>query len=190
MDKLSIKEAIVVEGRDDAAVVSQITDALIIQTHGFGISGRTWKLLEKAYREKGLIIFTDPDFAGEQIRKRIEARFPESKHAYMPRKKAVKNGDIGIENVSPQDAARVLERVCSKKFKADGESQNGIFTAQDIDMAGLSGGKGSKELRQKVGDILGIGYGNSGAFLRKLNSFAITREAFEKAVAEAKGSER
>ncbi len=39
MDKLSIKEAIVVEGRDDAAVVSQITDALIIQTHGFGISG-------------------------------------------------------------------------------------------------------------------------------------------------------
>lgn len=57
-------------------------------------------------------------------------------------------------------------------------------------MAGLSGGKGSKELRQKVGDILGIGYGNSGAFLRKLNSFAITREAFEKAVAEAKGSER
>ena len=190
MDKLSIKEAIVVEGRDDAAVVSQITDALIIQTHGFGISGRTWKLLEKAYREKGLIIFTDPDFAGEQIRKRIEARFPESKHAYMPRKKAVKNGDIGIENVSPQDAARVLERVCSKKFKADAEGQNGIFTAQDIDMAGLSGGKGSKELRQKVGDILGIGYGNSGAFLRKLNSFAITREAFEKAVAEAKGSER
>ncbi len=190
MDKLSIKEAIVVEGRDDAAVVSQITDALIIQTHGFGISGRTWKLLEKAYREKGLIIFTDPDFAGEQIRKRIEARFPESKHAYMPRKKAVKNGDIGIENVSPQDAARVLERVCSKKFKADGEGQNGIFTAQDIDMAGLSGGKGSKELRQKVGDILSIGYGNSGAFLRKLNSFAITREAFEKAVAEAKGSER
>ena len=190
MDKLSIKEAIVVEGRDDAAVVSQITDALIIQTHGFGISGRTWKLLEKAYREKGLIIFTDPDFAGEQIRKRIEARFPESKHAYMPRKKAVKNGDIGIENVSPQDAARVLERVCSKKFKADGEGQNGIFTAQDIDMAGLSGGKGSKELRQKVGDILGIGYGNSGAFLRKLNSFAITREAFEKAVAEAKGSGR
>lgn len=90
MDKLSIKEAIVVEGRDDAAVVSQITDALIIQTHGFGISGRTWKLLEKAYREKGLIIFTDPDFAGEQIRKRIEARFPESKHAYMPRKKLLK----------------------------------------------------------------------------------------------------
>lgn len=184
MDKLKIKEAIVVEGRDDAAVVSQIADALIIQTHGFGISHRTWSLLEKAYNEKGLIIFTDPDFAGEQIRKRIEKRFPNSKHAYMPRKKAVKNGDIGIENVTPEDAAMVLEKVCSK---ISGKSGEDIFTAEDMDKAGLAGGKGSKELRQKVGDILGIGYGNSGAFLKKLNSFAITREAFQKAVAKAKG---
>ena len=66
MDKLRIKEAIVVEGRDDAAVIRQITDALVIETHGFGISEKTWELMEKAYLEKGLIIFTDPDFAGER----------------------------------------------------------------------------------------------------------------------------
>ena len=68
MDKLNIKEAIVVEGRDDTAVVNQITDTLIIETHGFGIARSTWELLEKAYREKGLIILTDPDFSGEEIR--------------------------------------------------------------------------------------------------------------------------
>ena len=52
MEKLKIKEAIVVEGRDDTAVLKQVTDALIIETHGFGIAKTTWELLEKAYKEK------------------------------------------------------------------------------------------------------------------------------------------
>lgn len=64
MDRLEIKEAIVVEGRDDTAALRKVTDALIIETHGFGIKRETWELLEKAYREKGLIILTDPDFSG------------------------------------------------------------------------------------------------------------------------------
>ena len=71
MDKLKIKEAIIVEGRDDAAVLHQVTDALIIETHGFGIKKSTWDLMKKAHSEKGLIILTDPDFSGEEIRKRI-----------------------------------------------------------------------------------------------------------------------
>ena len=66
MDRLEIKEAIVVEGRDDTAALRKVTDALIIETHGFGIKRETWELLEKAYREKGLIILTDPDFSGDK----------------------------------------------------------------------------------------------------------------------------
>ena len=108
MDKLKIKEAIVVEGRDDTAAVQKAADALIIETHGFGISRETWKLLTKAYEEKGLIIMTDPDFSGEEIRKRISEKFPQSKHVYMPRKKAEKGNDIGIENAAPEDIALSL----------------------------------------------------------------------------------
>jgi len=78
-EKIRVKEAIVVEGRDDTNAVMQGVDGITIETHGFGIRKETWELLEKAYREKGLIIFTDPDFSGEEIRKKITARFPESK---------------------------------------------------------------------------------------------------------------
>ena len=53
MDKLKIKEAIVVEGRDDTAALKKAVDAFIIETHGFGISRNTWDLLAKAYEEKG-----------------------------------------------------------------------------------------------------------------------------------------
>ena len=181
MDKLKIKEAIVVEGRDDTAVLRQVTDALIIETHGFGIAKSTWELLEKAYKEKGLIILTDPDFSGEEIRKRLVKAFPESKHAYMPRKKATKKGDIGIENALPEDVRKVLQKVCTVK-----KDTQDVFTLNDLDKAGLIGTSEAKELREKVGAILGIGYGNGNAMLKKLNSFGISREDFEKAVKESK----
>ena len=61
MEKLRVKEVIVVEGRDDTNAVLRAIDGLTIETHGFGIKAETWSLLEKAYEEKGLIIFTDPD---------------------------------------------------------------------------------------------------------------------------------
>lgn len=181
MDKLKIKEAIVVEGRDDTAVLNKVTDTLIIETHGFGIAKSTWELLEKAYKEKGLIILTDPDFSGEEIRKRLVKAFPESKHAYMPRKKAIKKGDIGIENATPEDVKKVLEMVCTVK-----NSDEQTFELKDLDEAGLIGTKEAKELREKVGAILGIGYGNGNAMLKKLNNFGISKEEFAKAVEESK----
>ena len=181
MDRLEIKEAIVVEGRDDTAALRKVTDALIIETHGFGIKRETWELLEKAYREKGLIILTDPDFSGEEIRRRLTERFPESRHSYMPRAKALKNGDIGVENASPEDIAKVLVKVCTPSH----ETIRMKFTQRDMDEAGLAGGAVSREKRQQVGEILGIGYGNSSTFIKKLNSFGVTRKEFDEAVRRA-----
>ncbi|MBS5335517.1 MAG: ribonuclease M5 [Anaerovoracaceae bacterium] len=178
MEKLKIKEAIVVEGRDDTAVLRRVTDALIIETHGFGIKKETWEILEKAYNEKGLIILTDPDFAGEKIRSKLKEKFPESKHSYMPRRKAVKNGDIGVENAEPADVAESLMKVCTPVLAEEA----GEFTLQDMDRTGLSGKADSKVKRQKVGEVLGIGYGNCSAFVKKLNSFGISRKQFEEAI--------
>lgn len=173
MDKLKIKEAIVVEGRDDTAAVQQAAEAFIIETHGFGISRETWRLLAKAYEEKGLIIMTDPDFSGEEIRRRISEKFPGSKHVYMPRKKAVKGNDIGIENASPEDIARALSNTAFTR-----EEGGDVFTSADLEEAGLAGGRDSKAKREALGAVLGIGYGNSGAFLKKLNRFGITKRQF------------
>ncbi len=43
---------------------------------------------------------------------------------------------------------------------------------------GLSGGANAREKRDKLGDVLGIGYANSKQFLNRLNNFGITREEF------------
>ena len=100
--KLRIDRAIVVEGRDDVAAVSAACDALIIPTHGFGITQETWAVIAKAYDEKGLIILTDPDHAGEEIRRRLTEKFPGSVQCFLAREDAVSGDDIGIERISAQ----------------------------------------------------------------------------------------
>lgn len=176
---MKIKEIIVVEGRDDTTAVTRAVKCDTIETHGFGIQKQTWDLLERAYNERGLIIFTDPDYSGEEIRRRLSNKFPDAKHAYLARRDAL-NGtgsDIGIENADDKSIIEALE-----KAKAHLTEAEDTFTQKDLQRAGLSGLENSKELRQKLGKELGIGYANCNGLLKKLNSFGITREAFEEAI--------
>ncbi len=173
---MKIKEVVVVEGRDDTLAVTRAITCDTVETHGFGIRKDTWTILKKAYEERGLIIFTDPDCAGEEIRKKISEKFPQSKHAYLDREDATIGDDVGIENASDEVIKRALEKAKAKKI---GELAN-TFELDDLVKAGLVGVDSSKRRRQLVGKELGIGYGNSNSFLKKLNSFEISKEEFEK----------
>lgn len=174
MQKPKINEIVIVEGRDDTRAVLEAVDCRTIETHGFGISRDTWNLIEKAYQEKGIIVFTDPDFTGNEIRKRILSKFPDAKEAFLSRSDATKADDIGIENGKPEEIRKALS-----KAKATERNEEDVFTDSDIVMNGLSGRPDSRERREALGKILGIGYGNSKTFLKKLNAFSVTREEFE-----------
>lgn len=171
----TIKEVIVVEGRDDTAAVKRAIDCETIETHGFGISKQTWKLVEKAYNEKGIIIFTDPDHAGEEIRRKLTERFPEAKQAYLLRREATKDDDIGIENAEPGAITEALKKAhCTLTEKRE------EFTMEDMAAYGLTGTRDAAQRREELGRLLGIGYGNTGSFLKKLNKYNISREEFLK----------
>lgn len=176
-----MREVIVVEGRDDTAAIKRALDADTIETHGFGIRKETWELIEEAYRKRGIIIFTDPDYSGEEIRRKLSERFPDAKHAYLTQDEATSKGDIGIENASPSSILSALEKVHFRTAAAEK-----TFSMQDLVKAGLCGKNDAKEKRQALGKALGVGYGSNRRFLEKLNAFGITREEFEKAVAEVK----
>lgn len=70
--RIKIQESIVVEGRDDSAAVLSAVDADIIITNGFHLRRPVVERMARALASNGLIILTDPDFAGEGIRRRIE----------------------------------------------------------------------------------------------------------------------
>lgn len=176
-DNLMIGEVIVVEGKDDEAAVKKAVNAEIITTHGYGISAATYKRIEEAYNRCGIIIFTDPDYAGNNIRRNLGERFPGAKHAYISKEAGTKKDDIGVENAAPEAIRAAL-----RAAHAETAERRTTFTAEDLFATGLLSGEGAAARRDKVGAILGIGYGNAKTFLRRLNNYGITEEEFRKAV--------
>ncbi len=173
--KKTIKEVIVVEGRDDISAVKAAVDAEIIQTNGFAIRKKgNIEKLRVAYENKGIIVLTDPDFVGEELRKYILKFFPEAKQAYISRKEGSKDGDIGVENATPEAIIKALENA---KCEVVQESE-AIFTMDILIDYKLSGAVESKELREKLGTELRIGYSNAKQLLSKLNRYGITMEQF------------
>ena len=156
-----IREAIVVEGRYDKNTLSQIVDAPILETGGFGIfkDKKQMELLRKVARARGLIVFTDSDGAGFVIRNHlksaIDGRF--LKHAYIPdipgkeRRKSApgKEGKLGVEGMSREIILEALRKAGATIEGEETPARNGI-TKQDLMELGLSGGANSAEKRQKL----------------------------------------
>ncbi len=194
MYKIDVKEIVVVEGRDDTARLKKIEGIKTIETHGFGISEKTWNELEKAYREMGLIIFTDPDHAGEQIRKKLKKRFPLAKEAFIIREKAKKKKNIGIENATEKDIVEALEKAkCLWNAKGDEEIiedrekfATDPLSKADIIELGLVGKSGSKDRRNFIADEFGFGYGNGKQILDKINMYKISKAEIIKKLEEGK----
>ena len=180
MEKLRLLEAVVVEGRDDEAAVLRAVDAAVISTHGWGLPDGNVERIRAAYERTGIIILTDPDFAGENIRRCLSEQFPDAKHAYLARPEASKRQgervvDIGVENAAPEAIQAAL-------LAARAQVQTGpcaeMVTQADLIALGLAGGSGSTQLREALGKELGIGSCNAKAFARRLAAFGIPREEF------------
>lgn len=187
-EKLCVSQVIAVEGRDDVTATGRAADALIIPTHGFGIARETWEILDKAYREKGMIILTDPDHAGEQIRGRLAEKFPEALHAYIARGDASKAGDIGVENAEPDVIKEALTKALERAGKSgSADDKTKVFAdAADLAELGLTGCDGSAEARAAVCRELGIGYGNARAMIKRLKGFGIDINELREAVKRIK----
>ena len=149
---IKIREAMVVEGRYDKNTLSQIVDAPILETSGFGIMKDKAQLglLRNVAKNRGLIVFTDSDGAGFVIRNFLKSAIPSQclKHAYIPdipgkeRRKTApgKEGKLGVEGMRPEV---IID--CLRRAGATVEGENTARTAQNITKQdlmelGLSGG--------------------------------------------------
>ena len=172
-----IKEVIVVEGRDDITAVKQAVDAEVIAVGGFGINARVIERIKEAQKRKGVIVLTDPDFAGEKIRSIIAKRVKGIKHAYIAQEDGIKGDDIGVENAIPEVIIEALNRA-----KVSAEVVDEVYTSEDMFHFKLTGDIYSKRRRIILGKELGIGYGNANQMLSRLNKYSITKEEFIKAI--------
>ena len=155
---VKIREAIVVEGRYDKNTLSQIVDAPILETSGFGIfkDKQQMALLRRIAETRGLIVFTDSDGAGFVIRNHLKSAIPGKflKHAYIPdipgkekRKSAPgKEGKLGVEGMRPEIILEALRRA-GATIKGEDVSPVHLITKQDLMELGLSGGQDASAKR-------------------------------------------
>ena len=188
---VKIGEVIVVEGRYDKNTLSQVVDATILETKGFGIfkDKAQLRLLRRAAQARGLIVLTDSDGAGFVIRNYLRGVLPPErvKHAYIPdvpgkeRRKAApgKEGKLGVEGMSPELLLEALRRAGATVEGETAAPTRGRITKADLVELGLSGGVGSGEKRLTLLKKLGLPeHMSPNAMLQALN-LLYTREELE-----------
>ena len=168
-----LREALVVEGRYDKNTVSQVLDALILETRGFGVftDPELVALLRTLARTRGLVILTDSDSAGFLIRNHLRGALAGEnvKHAYIPdipgkeRRKSApsREGKLGVEGVPGAVILDALRRAGAvfENESAENESARharGGITKTDLYALGLTGTAGSDARRAALKKKLGL----------------------------------
>ena len=183
--KPKIKEVIVVEGKKDTERIQLAVDANTIETQGLALEPKTLDLIEHAQNTRGVIVFTDPDYPGETIRKKITQKVPGVKHAFITTAEGVPThkGTLGIEHASIDTIRLAL----SGLYETSPDEET-LISKSFLSEMGLSGGKRSKALRIRLGEKLRIGYVNAKQLQKRLAMFGITendvRNAMERIMEE------
>lgn len=195
MDKLKLRQAIVVEGKYDQNTLRQIVDTAIFTTNGFADmkDPALLHLLQQAAQTTGLVILTDSDGAGFLIRNTLKSALPETGvlHAYIPdlpgkeKRKAApgKEGLLGVEGMTPEILLKAL-RNAGAEF-ADGSTPPPArepITKQDLFALGLSGGPESAKKRAALLKALSLpAHMSANALLQALNVLFSREEFFTQA---------
>ncbi|TVP81327.1 MAG: ribonuclease M5 [Alkalicoccus sp.] len=176
-----IKEIIIVEGKNDTQTLRRYVECDTIETSGSGITAETIEKIRLAQKRRGVIIFTDPDFPGQKIRHIIDQSVPGCRHAFLPKHEAVdvQKGKVGIEHADREAVVTALDSV---KTSMPEEEREAPPSWLELHQAGLLAGPGAKKNREKLGNLLHIGYANGKQLVKRLEQFQVTREEFYDAV--------
>ena len=165
MNRLHVREVLVVEGKYDAAKLQNIVDGLVLCTGGFGVftSEETKELILRLGRARGLCVLTDSDAAGFRIRRYLNdiAVGITVKNAYIPavpgkeRRKAKpgKEGLLGVEGVPDDVLIQALRRA---GVGEDTPRSGQAITYGHLYELGLSGTQGAADFRRRVLQMAGL----------------------------------
>ncbi len=191
MEKLIISRPILVEGKYDKITLSSVLSAHIISLDGFGIFHAHEKtaLLRRLAEKCGLIVLTDPDGGGKQIRAYLSQILPPERltHLYIPaiagkerrKTKSGKAGLLGVEGMEPDTLRRLFAPF------ADGAppKDTGGITKQDFYSDGLSGKRDAKERREALARAFALPPNMTANALLSALNLLYTKEEYKAALA-------
>ena len=176
MKKYRISLPIVVEGKYDKNTLSQIFDATIIYIGGFSVfNSKEKQALIRKIAKGGIILLTDSDGGGKQIRSFLNGILPREKvhNIYIPQVKGKekrksapsKAGTLGVEGMDRDTLVRVLSPfILNMDENIDTPTRVDFFDAKERKMTtklnffedGLSGSDGATERRARLAAYFGL----------------------------------
>ena len=164
----------IVEGQTDAAKLKEVLGQVdIITTNGSEISDQTKALIQALDKTHDIIIFTDPDYAGERIRKEISKDLSHVYHAFLKRDVAISKNKkkIGIEHATKDNIQKALADMQLAYVKNTSDVDHYFLYIQ-----GFIGHKDSKQKRKVLSERLHLGHINGKTLLERIRLFGITKE--------------
>lgn len=168
------KQVFIVEGQHDAAKLKEVLgDVNVVTTNGSDISKETLNLIKKLDLTHDLIIFTDPDYAGQRIRHEVSKDLTHVYHAFLKQERAISKNKkkIGIEHAAKADILFALHHIQHAK-----PNQTKHITTTFLFELGLIGHKNSKKKRNILANKLNLGHVNGKTLKARLNLFQINKE--------------
>ncbi|HCH28865.1 MAG TPA: DUF4093 domain-containing protein [Ruminococcaceae bacterium] len=186
---IKLRQTVIVEGKYDKIALSNIIDATIIPTNGFSIfkDEQKRKLISILAKKNGIIIITDSDKAGMQIRSYLKRICPADsvKNVYIPqiygkekrKAKPSKEGFLGVEGMSRDVIVEALKK-CN--ITEDNRESVRKLTKYDLYTVGMSGQTNSSLYREAFALYSGLPGGmSSTAFLDAVNAVYGADEFFK-----------
>lgn len=168
-----IREVIVVEGKNDTKNLQRYFEVDTIETHGLGLSRETLEYIDEVNDRRGVILFLDPDSAGEKIRKRINDYIPGLKNAFVLKEDARTKKKVGVEHASFKVLKEALDNVVSY------DEFHHTISVEDMYELHLMGSDDSFYRRDVVSKKFHIGKCNGKTMLKRLNMLGISREELD-----------
>ena len=196
-EKKKLSLPVVVEGRYDKNTLSQLFDAVIVSVDGFGVfNSKEKQALIKKIGSGGIILLTDSDGGGKQIRSFLLGILPRDKvhNLYIPqisgkerrKSKPSKAGFLGVEGMEPQLLIDLFAPFILDEKRDTGADREPV-TPLDFYNDGLSGGEGASLLRARLALCYGLPADISAKALREainlLSSRAEYREKMDEILA-------
>lgn len=186
---LSVKEAIIVEGRYDKIKLCSIVDTPVIETGGFRIfkDKERQALIRRIAEKRGILVLTDSDSGGFVIRNFLRGTVPENqiKHAYIPQLKGKekrksersKEGFLGVEGVTDELITDSIRKSGATVLGETSDKKSGEITKTDLFILGLTGRDNSSKLRSALLKELNMpSYLTTNAMLSALNCLYSLKE--------------
>lgn len=165
--KCNIDGVIVVEGSNDASFVSSVVNALIFITNGYDINIEKLNFLKEVSKVNKIIILTDNDKAGSEIRNKIKKQIPDAVDVILEKGSRKNYKKSGVAESKIDNLIKGIKPYITSKE---------VFNEEYDLLSLISLSKNQEEKREEIIKKYKLVRGNNKSIENQLRMLKITKE--------------